>query len=206
MPTPNAKLSDADIDALTKRTQDGGTEVVQAKAGKVGLLAAIVGLRQSILTANACVLLGQRLQHTLTVANAMQPRHGKQAPCCSAPPELSSRPCLRSEHPSPFPAGSLVACQGSATLSMAYAGALFADACLRGLNGDPDVIECSYVASSITEVPFFSSKVKLGKNGELHVRKRGRTFPDKHPVLLCIQHQDAMGSVLVYEGPTDGMF
>lgn len=56
--------------------------------------------------------------------------------------------------------------QGSATLSMAYAGALFADACLRGLNGDPDVIECSYVASSITEVPYFSSKVKLGKNGE----------------------------------------
>lgn len=36
VPTPNAKLSDADIDALTKRTQDGGTEVVQAKAGKVG--------------------------------------------------------------------------------------------------------------------------------------------------------------------------
>jgi malate dehydrogenase len=34
---PNAanKLNDADIDALTKRTQDGGTEVVQAKAGKV---------------------------------------------------------------------------------------------------------------------------------------------------------------------------
>lgn len=49
---------------------------------------------------------------------------------------------------------------------MAYAGALFADACLRGLNGDPDVIECTYVASSITEVPYFSSKVKLGKNGE----------------------------------------
>ena len=24
------------LDALTKRTQDGGTEVVQAKAGKVG--------------------------------------------------------------------------------------------------------------------------------------------------------------------------
>ncbi|KAL4855483.1 malate dehydrogenase [Chlorella vulgaris] len=87
---PNAanKLNDADIDALTKRTQDGGTEVVQAKAGK-----------------------------------------------------------------------------GSATLSMAYAGALFADACLRGLNGDPDVVECTYVASTITDAPFFSSKVKLGKNG-----------------------------------------
>ena len=50
---------------------------------------------------------------------------------------------------------------------MAYAGALFADACLRGLNGDPDVVECTYIASNITEVPFFSSKVKLGRNGEL---------------------------------------
>ena len=30
-----ANLSSDVIDALTKRTQDGGTEVVQAKAGKV---------------------------------------------------------------------------------------------------------------------------------------------------------------------------
>ena len=48
---------------------------------------------------------------------------------------------------------------------MAYAGALFADACLRGLNGDPDVMEYSYVASTVTDSPFFSSKVKLGRNG-----------------------------------------
>lgn len=89
VPSAANKLSDADLDALSKRTQDGGTEVVQAKAGK-----------------------------------------------------------------------------GSATLSMAYAGALFADACLRGLNGDPDVVECAYVASTVAEVPFFSSKVKLGRNGE----------------------------------------
>lgn len=32
---PSANLSQDQIDALTKRTQDGGTEVVQAKAGKV---------------------------------------------------------------------------------------------------------------------------------------------------------------------------
>ena len=31
---PSNKLSEADIDALSKRTQDGGTEVVTAKAGK----------------------------------------------------------------------------------------------------------------------------------------------------------------------------
>jgi hypothetical protein len=56
--------------------------------------------------------------------------------------------------------------QGSATLSMAYAGALFADACLRGLNGEPGVEEYTYVESSIVPgLPFFSSRVKLGPNG-----------------------------------------
>ncbi|KAK8579261.1 hypothetical protein V6N13_142473 [Hibiscus sabdariffa] len=86
--TPKANLPEDEIKALTKRTQDGGTEVVEAKAGK-----------------------------------------------------------------------------GSATLSMAYAGAIFADACLKGLNGVPDVVECSFVQSTVTELPFFSSKVRLGKNG-----------------------------------------
>ncbi|EPS74425.1 malate dehydrogenase, mitochondrial [Genlisea aurea] len=85
---PKANLSHDVLHALTKRTQDGGTEVVEAKAGK-----------------------------------------------------------------------------GSATLSMAYAGALFADACLKGLNGVPDVVECAFVQSNITELPFFASKVRLGKNG-----------------------------------------
>ncbi|XP_055801462.1 malate dehydrogenase, mitochondrial [Solanum dulcamara] len=86
--TPSANLSSEEIEALTKRTQDGGTEVVEAKAGK-----------------------------------------------------------------------------GSATLSMAYAGAIFADACLKGLNGVPDVVECSFVQSTVTDLPFFASKVRLGKNG-----------------------------------------
>ncbi|XP_019153993.1 PREDICTED: malate dehydrogenase 1, mitochondrial [Ipomoea nil] len=86
--TPQANLAHDVIVGLTKRTQDGGTEVVEAKAGK-----------------------------------------------------------------------------GSATLSMAYAGAIFADACLKGLNGVPDVVECSFVQSTVTELPFFASKVRLGKNG-----------------------------------------
>ncbi|KAI3441486.1 malate dehydrogenase [Psidium guajava] len=86
--SPQANLPEDVIKALTKRTQDGGTEVVEAKAGK-----------------------------------------------------------------------------GSATLSMAYAGAVFADACLKGLNGVPDVVQCSFVQSSVTELPFFASKVILGKNG-----------------------------------------
>ncbi|CAH8281802.1 unnamed protein product [Eruca vesicaria subsp. sativa] len=55
---------------------------------------------------------------------------------------------------------------GSATLSMAYAAAKFADACLRGLRGDANVIECSFVASHVvTELPFFATKVRLGRIG-----------------------------------------
>ena len=48
---------------------------------------------------------------------------------------------------------------------MAYAGALFADACLRGLNGEVNVVECSFVESTVTDLPFFASRVKLGPNG-----------------------------------------
>ncbi|KAG6537414.1 malate dehydrogenase, glyoxysomal-like [Zingiber officinale] len=54
---------------------------------------------------------------------------------------------------------------GSATLSMAYAAAKFADACLRGLRGDANILECSFVACQVTELPFFASKVRLGRSG-----------------------------------------
>ena len=54
---------------------------------------------------------------------------------------------------------------GSATLSMAYAAARMAEACLRGLSGEPDVYECSFVPSTVGELPFFATKVKLGPGG-----------------------------------------
>ncbi|BBH03958.1 Malate dehydrogenase 2, mitochondrial [Prunus dulcis] len=54
---------------------------------------------------------------------------------------------------------------GSATLSMAYAAARFVESSLRALDGDGDVYECSYVESDLTELPFFASRVKLGRKG-----------------------------------------
>lgn len=54
---------------------------------------------------------------------------------------------------------------GSATLSMAHAGAQFAFSLIRALNGEQNVIECSYVKSDITEATFFASPLLLGKNG-----------------------------------------
>ena len=84
----SSKLTDEEIKALTMRTQDGGTEVVQAKAGK-----------------------------------------------------------------------------GSATLSMAYAAAIFGDACMRGMSGEAPV-ECTYIQTDVVPgLSYFSTPVQLGKGG-----------------------------------------
>lgn len=85
--TPNVSFPPEKVDALTKRIQDAGTEVVKAKAGA-----------------------------------------------------------------------------GSATLSMAFAGARFAISLLRALNGE-NVVECAYIKSDVTEATYFSTPLTLGKNG-----------------------------------------
>lgn len=53
---------------------------------------------------------------------------------------------------------------GSATLSMAFAGAKFTISMCRAILGEPNVVECSYVESSVTESPFFSTPVLIGVN------------------------------------------
>jgi len=95
-----SQLSQADVQALTARIQDAGTEVVEAKAGG-----------------------------------------------------------------------------GSATLSMAYAAAQFAESCLRALSGE-SVVECAYVDSTVVEgLNFFASKVKLGPTGAEEVFGLGPLSP-----------------------------
>merc|ERR1719476_266943 len=55
--------------------------------------------------------------------------------------------------------------KGSATLSMAYAGARLGAAILKGLAGSPTT-ECAYVKSSVeADMPYFTSKVTFGPNG-----------------------------------------
>jgi len=54
--------------------------------------------------------------------------------------------------------------KGSATLSMAYAGARLGKAVLSGLAGVP-AVECAYVESNVTDLPYFASKVTFGKGG-----------------------------------------
>ncbi|NWY51695.1 MDHM protein, partial [Chionis minor] len=54
---------------------------------------------------------------------------------------------------------------GSATLSMAYAGARFVFSLVDAMNGKEGVIECAFVRSEETESPYFSTPLLLGKNG-----------------------------------------
>eukprot|EP01098_Paradermamoeba_levis_P009108 TRINITY_DN3779_c0_g1_i3.p1 TRINITY_DN3779_c0_g1~~TRINITY_DN3779_c0_g1_i3.p1 ORF type:complete len:313 (+),score=131.30 TRINITY_DN3779_c0_g1_i3:169-1107(+) len=54
---------------------------------------------------------------------------------------------------------------GSATLSMAHAGAKFTLALLRGLAGEPNVVECTFIEHEGFITPFFAVPVVLGKNG-----------------------------------------
>lgn len=62
--------------------------------------------------------------------------------------------------------------KGSATLSMATAGARLGKAVLAGLNGE-GATECAYVMSSITELPYFASKVTFGPAGVKEVHPLG---------------------------------
>jgi len=59
---------------------------------------------------------------------------------------------------------------GSATLSMAYAGAEFTSYVARAMKGETGIKACTYVENNITEAAFFSTPCTLGKGGveEVH--------------------------------------
>ena len=54
---------------------------------------------------------------------------------------------------------------GSATLSMAYAGATFAGSVLRGLNGEKGIIEPAYIEQDVLGCSFFATQCELGREG-----------------------------------------
>lgn len=74
-------------------------------------------------------------------------------------------PCFKPSHPMHSRLLQAKAGAGSATLSMAQAAARFAEACLRAMGGEPGVVECAYVASSLTDLPYFASPLRLGPAG-----------------------------------------
>jgi len=55
-----------------------------------------------------------------------------------------------------------VVLQGSATLSMAFAGNRFVTSMLQGLNGESGIVECGFVRSDETDAKYFSTPLLLG--------------------------------------------
>jgi len=75
---------------------------------------------------------------------------------------------------------------GSATLSMAYAGAKFADALLRGLSGEKGVVTPTFVKSDLFAdkgIDFFSSNVELGPNGVEKIHPLGPISAEEQKLL-----------------------
>lgn len=54
---------------------------------------------------------------------------------------------------------------GSATLSMAKAGAQFAISLIKAKKGEKGIVECAYVESDVTECGWFATQIALGPEG-----------------------------------------
>ena len=75
---------------------------------------------------------------------------------------------------------------GSATLSMAMAGARFAESLLKAAQGQKGVVEPTFVDSPLYKdqgIDFFSSKVELGPNGVEKIHEVGKVTPEEQKLL-----------------------
>ncbi|RYO85828.1 hypothetical protein DL766_005793 [Monosporascus sp. MC13-8B] len=75
---------------------------------------------------------------------------------------------------------------GSATLSMAQAGARFADSILRAAQGEKGVVEPTFVDSPLYKdqgIEFFASKVELGPNGVEKILPIGKIDANEQKLL-----------------------
>ncbi|EFX02123.1 lactate/malate dehydrogenase [Grosmannia clavigera kw1407] len=81
---------------------------------------------------------------------------------------------------------------GSATLSMAFAGARFADSVLRAAQGEKGVVEPTFVDSPLYKdqgIEFFSSQVELGPDGVSKILPLGKVDANEEK-LLAVAFED----------------
>ncbi|PWN50136.1 putative MDH1-malate dehydrogenase precursor, mitochondrial [Violaceomyces palustris] len=75
---------------------------------------------------------------------------------------------------------------GSATLSMAYAAAVFTNSLLKALNGEKGIKECAYVDSPLYKdqgVDFFATPITLGSEGVAEVNPIGPVSAEEEKLL-----------------------
>ena len=80
---------------------------------------------------------------------------------------------------------------GSATLSMAMAGARFAESLLKAKQGEKSVVEPTFVDSPLFKdqgIDFFASKVELGPNGVEKIHEVGKITEFEQKLLdVCLK-------------------
>ncbi|KAI6786355.1 malate dehydrogenase, partial [Hortaea werneckii] len=80
---------------------------------------------------------------------------------------------------------------GSATLSMAMAGARFAESLLKAAQGQKNVVEPTFVDSPLYKdqgVPYFASQVTLGANGVEEIHPVGKVTEFEQGLLeVCLK-------------------
>ncbi|WP_145513171.1 malate dehydrogenase [Yersinia massiliensis] len=82
---------------------------------------------------------------------------------------------------------------GSATLSMGQAAARFGLSLVRALQGESNVVECSYVEGDGKYARFFAQPILLGKNGVAECKDIGKLSAFEQQALesmLDVLHQD----------------
>ncbi|KAM0519396.1 hypothetical protein ACHAPE_003568 [Trichoderma viride] len=97
---------------------------------------------------------------------------------------------------------------GSATLSMAFAGARMADALLRAADGEKGVIEPTFVDSPLYKdqgIDFFSTNVELGPNGVEKIHPIGKLDANEEKLveacLSDLKNNIAKGVAFAQENP-----
>ncbi|KAL6863571.1 lactate/malate dehydrogenase [Trichoderma novae-zelandiae] len=97
---------------------------------------------------------------------------------------------------------------GSATLSMAFAGARMADSLLRAADGEKGVIEPTFVDSPLYKdqgIDFFSSNVELGPNGVEKIHPIGKVDANEEKLIQAclgdLKKNIAKGVAFVQENP-----
>lgn len=95
---------------------------------------------------------------------------------------------------------------GSATLSMAMAGARFAESLLKAAQGQKGVIEPTFVDSPLYKdqgIDFFSSKVELGPNGVEKIHEVGKITKFEQKLLdACLKDLKTNIAKGTFLGPT----
>ncbi|KAF2533093.1 hypothetical protein F2Q70_00031115 [Brassica cretica] len=172
---PPCSFTQKEIEYLTVRMENGGIEVVKAKTGAAVKFedACLKGLRGDANIVECAFVATHVTELPFFASKAEVMSHNPRevvVPVVGGHARVTILPLLSHvKLPCSFTQKEIDYLtdrmeNGGIEVVKAKSGAVkFADACLKGLRGDASIVECTFVATHMTELPFFASKVRLGR-------------------------------------------